>query len=103
MNQVNFKNTLTFREVYFWKEREKYFNKLRQQGKTEVNANITIDTSVGKKVINVNSDLIMPAIMKNSGITFGLVQVGKSLSGYFEIYNPSDQVVAIKLLLAPNE
>ena len=103
LNQVNFKNTLTFREVYFWKEREKYFNKLRQQGKTEVNANITIDTSVGKKVINVNSDLIMPAIMKNSGITFGLVQVGKSLSGYFEIYNPSDQVVAIKLLLAPNE
>ena len=103
LDQINFKKILTYREMYLWKEREKYYNRLRKKGKTEINANITVETSMGKKVINVNSDLIMPTIMKNNGITFGLVQVGKSLSGYFEIFNPSDKIVAIKLLLAPND
>ena len=102
LNQINFKDVLTYKELYLWKEREKYYNKLRTKGKTEINANVTVDTSMGKKVIGVNSDLIMPVIMRNTGVSFGLVQVGQSLSGYFEIYNPSDQVIAIKLILAPN-
>ena len=42
-------------------------------------------------------------MLKSTGITFGLVQVGKIISGYFEIFNPSDQVLAVKLVLVPNE
>jgi hypothetical protein len=103
LNGIDYNKILTYKELYLWKEREKYWNKLRITGKTEINANVTVNTSMGKKIINVNSDLIKPNLLKSTGITFGLVQVGKIISGYFEIFNPSDQVLAVKLVLVPNE
>ena len=103
LNAIDFSKILTYKELYLWKEREKYFNKLRVKGKTEINANITVDTSMGKRFIHVSSDLVKPNLIKSTGITFGLVQIGKIISGYFEIFNPSDQVLAVKLLLAPND
>ena len=103
INAIDFTKILTYKELYLWKEREKYWNQLRKSGKLEINANVIVETSMGKKIINVNSDLIKPNLLKSSGITFGLVQVGKMISGYFEIFNPSDQVLAIKLILAPND
>ena len=103
LNGIDFQKILTYKEIYLWKERELYFYKMRKSGKTEINTDIIVETSMGKKIINVNSDLIMPTIIKSMGITFGLVQVGKMISGYFEIYNPSDQVLAVKLILVPNE
>ena len=63
-----------------------------------MNTEVVIETSMGKKIINVNSDIILPNIIKSGGINFGLIQVGKMISGYFEIYNPSDLVLAVKLL-----
>ena len=103
LNGINYNKILTYKELYLWKEREKYWNKLRISGKTEINANITVNTSMGKRIIKVNSDLIKPNLLKSTGITFGLVQVGKIISGYFEIFNPSDQVLAVKLVLVPND
>ena len=103
LNGIDFQKILTYKELYLWKEREKYFYQKRAIGKTEMNADIVVETSMGKKIINVNSDIILPNIIKSGGITFGLVQVGKMISGYFEIYNPSDQVLAVKLVLVPND
>ena len=103
LNAIDFSKILTYKELYLCKERDKYWNKLRNTGKTEINANITVNTSMGKKIIKVNSDLILPYIIKSTGITFGLVQIGKVKTGYFEIFNPSDQVLAVKLILAPND
>jgi len=52
-------------------------------GKTEINTNIVVEISMGKKIINVNSDLIFLNIIKSSGINFGLIQIWIMIIGYF--------------------
>ena len=103
MNVIDFSRILTYKELYLWKEKEKYFNKLGETGQTEINTNITLVTSFGKKQINVGSFLIRPNLVKNDIVNFGLVQVGKLVNNYIEIFNPSDKVLMVKLVLAPNE
>ena len=103
MNVVDLSSILTYKELYLWKEKEKYWNKLGETGRTEINANITLHTSFGKKEINVGSFLIRPSLVKNDTINFGLVQIGKLINNYIEIFNPSDKVLMVKLVLAPNE
>ena len=103
MNVVDLSSILTYKELYLWKEKEKYWNKLGETGRTEINANVTLHTSFGKKEINVGSFLIRPSLVKNDTINFGLVQIGKLINNYIEIFNPSDKVLMVKLVLAPNE
>ena len=103
MNAIDLSTILTYKELFLWKEKEKYWNKLRTMGITEINTNVTLSTSFGKKIINVNSFLIKPSLVKNDIINFGLVQVGKLVNNYIEIFNPSDKVLMVKLVLAPNE
>ena len=40
---------------------------------------------------------------KNDTVNFGLTQVGKLVNNYVEIYNPSDKVLMVKLVLVPND
>ena len=103
MNAINLTTILTYKELFLWKEKEKYWDKLQSMGKTEINTNITLSTSFGKKEINIGSFLIKPNLVKNDIINFGLVQVGKLVNNYIEIFNPSDKVLVVKLVLAPNE
>ena len=98
--EVNMSNCLTYRELYLWKANEKFFNKLGSTGRTEINANVTITTSIDKKDINFKSFLIKPTISKKDDINFGLIQVGKTESIYVEGINPSDKMLLIKLVLA---
>jgi hypothetical protein len=103
MNAVDFSTILTYKELYLWKAKEKHWNKLGDTGGTEIKANVTLQTSFGKKEISVNSFLIKPNLVKNDMINFGLVQNGKLVNNYLEIFNPSDKVLMVKLVLAPNE
>jgi len=52
-----------------------------------------------KKQINVGPFLIKPNLVKNDIINFGLVQAGKLINNYIEIFNPSDKVLMVKLVL----
>jgi len=103
MNAINLSSILTYKELFLWKEKEKYWNKLSTTGKTEINANVTLTTSMGKKNINIESFLIKPSLVKNDEINFGLVQTGKLVNNYVEIFNPSDKVLMVKLVLAPSD
>ena len=105
LSQINFEKSLTYRELYFWKEKEKYYNKLKKIGKTEINAKITIKSTMEKKYINVKSDLNIPNLIryKDNEILFGYIPVGEIRNGYIEIFNPSDQILTISFIIAPNE
>ena len=98
--ELNMSNVLTYRELYLWKAKEKFFNKLGSTGRTEINANVTITTTIDKGDINFKSFLIKPNLAKKEEIDFGLVQVGKSSNTYIEGINPSDKMLLIKLILA---
>ena len=100
---LNMTNTLTYKELYLWKAKEKYFNKLGSTGRTEINAYITIKTSLGKEDINFKSFLIKPNLAKNNIINFGAKQVGESSEQFFELINPSDNMLSVKLVLAEDE
>ena len=102
-NVIDLSSILTYKELYLWKEKEKYWNKLEETGRTEINANITLAISLGKRDINVGSILTRPSLVKNDTINFGLVQVGKLVNNYIEIFNPSDKILKVKLVLAPEE
>ena len=98
--ELNMSNILTYRELYSWKAKEKFFNKLGSTGRTEINANVTITTSIDKGDINFKSFLIKPNLSKKEEINFGLVQIGKPVNSYIEGINPSDKMLLIKLILA---
>lgn len=98
--EVNMSNCLTYKELYLWKANEKFFNKLGSLGRTEINANVTITTSIDKKDINFKSFLIKPNLSKKDHINFGLVRVGRPEAIYVEGINPSDKMLLIKLILA---
>ena len=98
--ELNMSNALTYRELYLWKAKEKFFNKLGSTGRTEINANVTITTNIDKGDINFKSFLIKPNLSKKEEIDFGLIQTGKSINTYIEGINPSDKMLLIKLILA---
>ena len=98
--ELNMTNILTYRELYLWKAKEKFFNKMGITGRTEINANVTITTSLDKGDINFKSFLIRPNLSKKEQINFGLTQIGKPVSTYIEGINPSDKMLLIKLVLA---
>ena len=89
--ELNMSNTLIYRELYLWKEKEKFFNKLGSTGRTETNSNVIIKTTIDKGEINVKSFLIKPNLSKKEEIDFGLIQTGKSINTYIEGINPSDK------------
>ena len=98
--ELNMSNILTYRELYLWKAKEKFFNKLGSTGRTEINANVTITTSIDKGDINFKSFLIKPNLSKKEELNFGLIQIGKPVNTYIEGINPSDKMLLIKLILA---
>ena len=98
--ELNMSNILTYKELFLWKANEKFFNKLGSIGRTEINANVTITTSIDKGDINFKSFLIRPNLAKKEKINFGLVQTGKPMNTYIEGINPSDKMMIIKLILA---
>ena len=100
--KINMQKSLTYKELYFWKKNEEYWNILGQNGKTEINANITVVTSLKSKIINVRSFLIKPNLVKKEEIDYGLIQVGQLVEKYIEGYNPSDSILEMRLFLAPD-
>ena len=100
--KINMHKSLTYKELYFWKKNEEYWNYLGQNGKTEINANITVVTSLKTKIINVRSFLIKPNLVKKEEIDYGLIQVGQLVEKYIEGYNPSDSIIEMRLFLAPD-
>ena len=101
--ELDMSNTLTYKELFLWKAKEKFFNKLGSTGRTEINANVTIATMLDKGDINFKSFLIRPNLSKNSIINYGVCQIGKPTKKYFEIINPSDKMITLKLILAEDE
>ena len=94
--------SLTYRELYLWRKNEEYWNDLGQNGKTEINANITVVTSLKTKIINVRSFLIKQNLVKKEEIDYGLVQIGQLIEKNIEVYNPSDSILEMKVFLAPD-
>ena len=100
--ELNMDKTLTFNEFYLWKKSEKYWNDLSLNGKTEINADISVVTHFKTKVINVRSFIKKPNLVKKEEIDYGLMQVGHLVEKYIEGHNPTDSVLEMKLLLAPD-
>ena len=102
-SDLDFKKSLTYKELYLWKQKIKYWKELENKGKTEINANVTLVTNLKNKVINVRSFLIKPNIVKKEEINYGVIQLGSISEQYIELYNPSDSPVFTKILLADEE
>jgi len=100
--ELNMDKTLTFNEFFLWKKSEKYWNDLSLNGKTEINADISVVTHFKTKVINVRSFIKKPNLVKREEIDYGLMQVGHLVEKYIEGHNPTDSVLEMKLLLAPD-
>ena len=100
--ELDMEKSLTYRELYLWRKNEEYWNDLGQNGKTEINANITVVTSLKTKIINVRSFLIKPNLVKKEEIDYGLVQIGQLIEKNIEVYNPSDSILEMKVFLAPD-
>ena len=97
MNPIE--NYLSYKELYLWKEKQKLWEELR----TEINANVTINTECTKENIRIRATLAKPSLVKNDDINFGLVQIGKTNETLINITNPSDMVITFKVLLASED
>ena len=100
--EIDMEKSLKFNEFYFWKKSEEYWNELGQNGKTEISADISVRTLFKTKVINVRSFVKKPNLVKKEEIDYGLMQVGHLVEKYIEGHNPTDSVLEMKLLLAPD-
>ena len=100
--QLDMEKSLTFNEYYLWKKSEEYWDELGQKGKTEISADISVVTKYKTKTINVRSFIKRPNLVKKEEIDYGLMQVGHSVEKYIEGHNPTDSVLEMKLILAPD-
>ena len=100
--ELDMEKSLRYNEYYLWKKSEEYWDELGQKGKTEINADINVVTHFKTKVINVRSFIKKPNIVKKEEIDYGLMQVGYSVEKYIEGHNPTDYVLEMKLILAPD-
>ena len=100
--ELDMEKSLTFNEFYLWKKSEEYWNDLGQNGKTEISADISVVTLYKTKVINVRSFIKKPNLVKKEEIDYGLMQIGHLVEKYIEGQNPTDSVLEMKLLLAPD-
>ena len=100
--EIDMEKSLKFNEFYFWKKSEEYWNELGQNGKTEISADISVKTLFKTKVINVRSFVKKPNLVKKEEIDYGLMQVGHLVEKYIEGHNPTDSVLEMKLILAPD-
>ena len=101
-NEFEIKKSLTYKDLYFWKKNEEYWEDLGIDGKTEINADIVVVTNLKNKIINARSFVIKPNLVKKEEIDYGLIQVGQIVGKYIEGYNPSDSVLEMRLFLAPD-
>ena len=99
ITEIDMQKSITYKELYFWKKNEEYWNDLGQNGKTEINDNINVATSLKTKIINVRSFLIKPYLVKKEDINYGLIQIGQLVDKYIEGYNPSDSTLEMLLFL----
>ena len=100
--ELNMEKTLTCNEFYLWKKSEQYWNELALNGKTEISADISVVTHFKTKVINVRSFIKKPNLVKKEEIDYGLMQIGHIVEKYIEGHNPTDSVLEMKLILAPD-
>jgi hypothetical protein len=94
---------LTYKELYLWKEKQKLWELLGSQGRTEINTSVNIKTSIQSETVSVRAFLTKPSLVKKDEIDFGLIQIGETQSSYIEIFNPSDEPMVIQVLLASEE
>lgn len=104
-NYNNFFNTksLTYKELFLWKHKQQIWEQLGNNGETEILSNISIFTDIKTEVIKIKSLLTKPSLTKKNYIDFGLTQLGEESERYIEIHNPSDEIIAVNLLIAPND
>ena len=100
--ELEMEKSLTYNELYLWKKSEEYWNDLGQNGKTEISADISVVTHFKTKIINVRSFIKKPNLVKKDEMDYGLMQVGHLVEKYIEGHNPTDSVLEMKLLLAPD-
>ena len=101
-NELDMGKSLRYNEYYLWKKSEEYWNELGQKGKTEISADISVVTHFKTKVINVRSFIKKPNLVKKEEIDYDLIQLGLSAEKYIECHNPTDTVLEMKLILAPD-
>ena len=100
--ELDMEKSLRYNEYYLWKKSEEYWDELGQKGKTEISADISVVTHFKTKVINVRSFIKKPNLVKKEEIDYGLIQLGHSIEKYIEGQNPTDTVLEMKLILAPD-
>jgi hypothetical protein len=94
---------LTYRELYLWREKQKLWELLGSQGKTEVNTKVKITTHIQSEIVTVRAFLTKPSLVKKDEVDFGLVQIGEVENKYIDIFNPSDEYMSIQMLLSTDE
>ena len=94
---------LTYVELYWWKHKQKIWEQLGAQGKTEIRATIKIQTDIKIDYISVSGSLNKPPLVKKDEIDFKLTQIGEQVNRFIEVVNESDEVMSIQILLAPDE
>ena len=99
--ELNMDKSLTYKEFYLWKKSEEYWEELGKNGKTEISADISVVTHYKTKIINVRSFIKKINLVKKEEIDYGLMQVGLSGEKYIEGNNPTDSILEMKLILAP--
>ena len=94
---------ITYRDLFLWKEKHKLWEKLGNIGKTEINSNLTILTDINEENIQIKAFLTKPNIFEKDIIDLGLVQIGENENIFIEGFNPSDQVMSFRIVLASEE
>lgn len=94
---------LTYKDLFLWKDSERHWDSLIKAGKREVNAQLSIYTSLRSETVSIKAFLTKPNLIKKNEINFGLVQIGETIETYIEGFNPSDEVLRYQVILASDD
>ena len=100
---INIGSYLTYRDLYLWRESEKKWNLLLKEGRSEINSQIRLKTSITTEMINVKAILTKPSLVIKNEINFGLVQIGETIKTYIDGFNPSDFTLRYQVLLSSED
>lgn len=98
---LDYNKYLTYKELYWWMQKQKAWEIIGNQGKTEIKANIHIRTDIKNDIIQVSGSLNKPSLVKKDEIDFKLIQIGEQVSRFIEVINESDEYLSFQIILAP--
>lgn len=102
LNEISNVKYLSYKELFLWKQNQQLWEYLGSTGQTDINANLSIVTNIKTENLQLRGILSKPALVQKDEIDFGLAQIGDQIQKYIEVNNPSDEIIKVKLILAPD-